>query len=208
MPVGMHATVPCKSSDTGYRTFDTIFAVETKGDEVVVMRYQHTSLRDAEKYHSEFGSAGFCRKGNYGMPRFTTNTMRVCVKDAVNVTYDATVPVQPHFLNGVQEFSDTEYCSDSPYQVPWTTVDSDKQHPQMKSVGNAPLYRGGKYSKDDVWPTGNREEEALNTRPGIKDQSWGDLCDDGDLLTCKEHEVCLVLVGCIVGRPYIDSRVP
>ena len=75
------------------------------------------------------------------MPQHVTNTMRVCTKDSVNVQYDAAVPVKPRFEGGVQAFSDKEYCSDSPFDVPWTVEDRAKAHPSMFSTGNAAMYR-------------------------------------------------------------------
>lgn len=107
-----------------------------------MFRYAHTALRDSADYHSTFGTAGFCRKGSYGMPRYVTNTMRVCTRDSINVQYDATVPVSPTFQgDGSVQFSDMEYCSDTPYDVPWTVDSVDVAHPSMFSVGNAPMYR-------------------------------------------------------------------
>lgn len=144
MPAGYHVTMPCNSQQTGYRTFDSAFVVERPGSDdqvAVTMRYVHTAVRDPEAYHSRFGTAGFCRRGNYGMPQFVTNTMRICTVDSVNVTYDATVPVKPRFNNGVEEFSSEEYCSDSPYEVPWSIDKAEDSHPSMFTVGNAPMYR-------------------------------------------------------------------
>jgi hypothetical protein len=72
---------------------------------------------------TRFGSASFCRKGNYGMPQFVTNTMRLCTRDAAGkVSYDATVPVKPRYYNAsARTYSQNpdftgaqEYCSSSP----------------------------------------------------------------------------------------------
>lgn len=145
MPVGYHVTLPCSASQTGYRTFDAAFVVERPGNDddtvAVTMRYVHTALRDPVEYHSTSGTAGFCRRGSYGMPRVVTNTMRVCTRDAVNVEYDATVPVKPRFKNGQQQFSDTEYCASTPYDVPWTIDSRDVAGQSMFSTGNVPMFR-------------------------------------------------------------------
>lgn len=113
-------TVPCQSSETAYRTFDSAFAVERNdGNFPVKMRYYHNALRERDTFHSEYGAAGFCRKGVYGMPRYITNTMRICTRDAANVQYDATVPVKPKYTNDTEQFSDDEHCSDNPFTTPW-----------------------------------------------------------------------------------------
>lgn len=143
MPVGYHVTLPCDKDQAGYKTFDAAFAVERPNNRVnVIMRYAHSTFRDQDDYHSTFGTAGFCRKGSYGMPRSVTNTMRLCTVDSVNVEYDATVPIRPRFSgNGFEQFSSTEYCSETPYEVPWAVDSRDVTHPSMFSVGNVPMYR-------------------------------------------------------------------
>jgi hypothetical protein len=142
MPAGYHVTLPCDKDQAGYRTFDAAFAVERPdGDVQVTMRYMHTALRDSELYHSTFGTAGFCRRGAYGMPPVVTNTMRVCTRDAVNVAYDAAVPVRPRFFANNTEEWGAEYCADSPYDIPWTIDDPAKAHPSMFAVGSIPMYR-------------------------------------------------------------------
>lgn len=46
-------TVPCSKDQTGYRTFDSAFAVD-RGDGTVAvsMKYVHTMLRDQDAFHS------------------------------------------------------------------------------------------------------------------------------------------------------------
>jgi hypothetical protein len=53
-PVGYHATVPCSKDETGYRVFDNVFVIDRgqNSDNVVVMRYMHSMVRDQEAYHS------------------------------------------------------------------------------------------------------------------------------------------------------------
>ena len=59
-PVGYHVTVPCSKDQTGYRTFDSAFAVDrSNGTMLVHMRYMHSMLRDQEAYHSRW--VGACR---------------------------------------------------------------------------------------------------------------------------------------------------
>jgi hypothetical protein len=190
-PVGYHVTVPCNKDQTGYRTFDAAFAVD-RGDgdlTVVQMKYQHNTVRDSETFHSQYGTAGFCRKGMYGMPQFVTNTMRLCTKDAINVEYDATVPVLPRWTTGAEAYGD-EHCSENPYEVPWTVEDKSIAHPSMLSIGNSPLWRGGAWDTSAQFPKTDRLVELQNTHPGIPDNSWGSSCTDGDLLYCTTDDEC------------------
>ena len=193
-PVGYHVTVPCHKDQAGYRTFDSAFAIEREDGEMglVHMKYQHNLARDPDTYHSEYGGAGLCRRGNYGIPKFQTNTMRVCTQDSIDVQYDATVPVLPKFTSGTQTYGD-EYCSDSPYDVPWTIDDKYITNPNMFSVGNLPLHRYDPYDTftGAKYPTADRLTEVQNTHPGIRDHSWGDSCTDGELLYCNEDADCV-----------------
>jgi hypothetical protein len=134
-PVGYHVTLPCDGADAAYRTFDSAFVMETDqlhGVFHVTMRYMHTMVRDITTASSEYGRAGFCRRGAYGMPTHLTNTMRVCTQDSTNVQYDATVPVKPKWntWKGREKKGD-EYCAESPYDVPWSidNIGLDISHP-------------------------------------------------------------------------------
>jgi hypothetical protein len=191
-PIGYHVTVPCNKDQTGYRTYDSAFAVDRGNGQltVVEMKYQHNSQRDPETFHSQFGTSGFCRKGMYGIPQFVTNTMRICTKDATGVQYDATVPVKPTWDDGVETYGD-EYCSQDPYEVPWTTDDPSVTHPSMFSIGNSPLWRGGIWTESGKFPSTDLIPELVNTHPGIPDNSWGASCTDGDLLYCTNDDDCV-----------------
>jgi hypothetical protein len=189
-PVGYHVTVPCDSTQTGYRTFDAAFAI-VRGDDVrVTMRYQHNLLRDPYTFQSQYGTTGFCRRGMYGMPQFVTNTMRVCTRDAINVEYDATVPVLPKW-NDLDNTYGEEYCSTTPYEVPWTVDDATDTHPSMFSTGNTALWRGDVWNDAANYPSADRLTELENTHPGIPDNSWGESCTDGDLLYCSSDDDCV-----------------
>lgn len=55
-PVGYHVTLPCSNDQAGFRTFDSMFAID-RGDGTLSvssmkMRYMHTMLRDQDAYHS------------------------------------------------------------------------------------------------------------------------------------------------------------
>jgi hypothetical protein len=139
-PVGYHVTLPCDGKDSSYRTFDSAFVMETdsdKGEFHVTMRYMHTMVRNITTASNEYGRSGFCRRGVYGMPTHVTNTMRVCIRDATNVQYDAAVPVHPKWLkeDGSESMGE-EYCSDTPYDVPWSidSIGFQSTHPGQYSI--------------------------------------------------------------------------
>lgn len=193
MPVGYHVTVPCNKYQTGFKTFDSAFAID-RGDSLVVkIRYMHTMLRDPDRYHSQYGTAGFCRVGNYGMPPFVTNTMRVCTRDAIDASYDATVPAMPRYKDGSSTpiYTDEESCSTSPYEVPWVFNDTMLANPSMLTIGNAPMYRAGAWGSYTKYPSNDRAREIQNTHTGTLDESWGDSCMDGELLFCDDNNPCV-----------------
>jgi hypothetical protein len=112
-----------------------------------------------------FGTASFCRQGNYGMPQFVTNTMRICTREASSkVSYDAAVPTAPRFYNATSgqysanpDFeSAPEHCSDSPFDVPWSLEDvSVAENPAaMFSVGSVPMWDGSRLSSNPKYPAG------------------------------------------------------
>lgn len=107
------------------------------------MPYVHTYAR--------YGTAGFCRSGSYGIPQFETNTMRICTLDAKDVQYDAAVPVGPKWKGAANTFSQTEYCSQSSSDVPWSLDDINDADPAMFSAGNycPPMTRSNTQSRLD-----------------------------------------------------------
>ncbi len=98
LPVGYHATTPCGSSETGYRTFDSAFAVErstARQYTVVKMVYQHDLTRDASRIDTHLGAGGVCRLSNLGMPFYQANTMQVCTRQLLgDGALDPAIPVQ------------------------------------------------------------------------------------------------------------------
>ena len=128
-PVGYHATLPCRKEEAGYRVFDNVFAIDRSSDDMVVVRYMHSMVRDQEAYHSRLGTAGLCRTGTYNASQYVTNTMRVCTKDAFSVEYDATVPIKPRWNSPDKMYSDEEFCADTEKDVPWSMDDSNIADP-------------------------------------------------------------------------------
>lgn len=146
------------------------------------------------------------------MPQFVTNTMRLCTKDAANAAaagggppmYDATVPVKPLYrTNGSATtttpiFSDEEYCSESPYDVPWSFEDAAMvENPSaMFSVGCVPMWDGSNASASSLYPQTGYVAQLQNTRPGSSFRTWGGAdgaCTDGELLTCTTDADCVPL---------------
>jgi hypothetical protein len=118
-----------------------------------------------------FAASSFCRTGNYGMPQFVTNTMRLCTREASSSAHDAYVPVKPVFyargnstspvLSSLPEEMSTNFdehwrqldidgvavgeaCSINPYQVPWTMEDKAFAENAVAgfSVGCVPMWDG------------------------------------------------------------------
>ena len=144
------------------------------------------------------------------MPQFVANTMRLCTKDAANAQsagggppmYDATVPVKPLYRTGgggrttTPIFSESEYCSDSPYDVPWSFDDaSNVENPSaMFSVGSVPMWDGAAISTGSKYPGDGYVSQLYNTNPGTSFRTWGGqdgACTDGELLACTTDADCV-----------------
>lgn len=196
-PVGYHVTVPCSKDETGYKVFDAAFAVDRTDTtvNVVTIKYVHTMLRDQEIYHSRFGTAGFCRSGNYGMPQFDANTMRVCTSDAEDATYDAAVPVKPKWKG---DFSSTEHCAPFSTDVPWSIDENNKADPAMFTVGNAPMWAAEAWATQSKYPNDNRIIDIMNANPGLRTvHDWqAQSCSSSPAeqqLVCTNHSDCMPL---------------
>ena len=185
MPAGYHVTLPC--DNCAHRTFDSAFAVYLEGQQKYMV-FHSILMRDHKSVSNEHGSSGFCRRGVYGMPMHVTNTMRICTRDAANARYDAAVPVRPLWSG---EFGD-EFCSDSPFDTPWNIDDkgSDEIHPGMHSVGHVPFFRYGQEAvgQKGVYPAMRHQIRLV--RPGVNDTSWGDDCENENLLSCSSDADC------------------
>lgn len=120
--------------------------------------------------------------------------MRICTRDAVNVSYDATIPAKPVWQ---EAYSSTEHCASSEKDVPWSMDDSNIADPGMFSAGNAPMWRGNVWDAAGLYPDANRLREINNTSPGLRSQNaWnaGCLRDDlKDVITCTQDSDCVSL---------------
>lgn len=171
---------------------------------------------------ARFGVSGFCRTGNYGMPQFATNTMRLCTKDAAaNAAYDASVPVAPvYYTNSSSyttnpQFDSQEQCSESPYEVPWSTEDAAQaENPAATfAVGCVPMWDGSALSQNAKYPSDAYDSQMYNMDPGMPSSEttgWGEGCMDGKLLECTKDSDCVPIGGasleCKHGVCVIDTR--
>lgn len=196
-PVGYHVTLPCHASETGHRTFDSAFVVESGDGETVKMVYQHDMLRDRQAAHSEFGAAGLCRRGSYGMPRALTNTVRACVRDAKGAEYDAHVPARPRYGDGrspAPEFEPERRCASTPYELPWHVKDPQDASVNMLSVGGVPMW-DGIYTQGAEYPDQAQViKQGVMAGSGSRD-GWGEHCSEGALLSCDDQHPCIPTGG-------------
>ena len=196
LPVGYHATTPCTSDETGYRTFDSAFAVErttTPGQYTVVkMVYQNDLTRDATKIDTHLGAGGICSASNFGMPFFQTNTMRVCTRQlSGSDTLDPAIPVTyPDYVDGLYG---PEVCSADSEDVPWYPL-QDRQDSALHSVGTVPNMPTDT-SADSTYPPTERYFGIGPQRQILEDiaafgQGWGTGCSDYELKECSSDLDC------------------
>lgn len=115
------------------------------------------------------------------MPQFVTNTMRVCTRDAADAQYDASVPAMPRYYDSTSSTYQTassnpehvwdgseEYCSDSPYDVPWSMEDPARaENPAaMFSTGCVPMWDGSPLASNPVYPSLAYTAQLENMDPG------------------------------------------
>jgi hypothetical protein len=161
-PVGYHVTLPC--TDANYRTFDAAWGYLKVGTDIKMIHVPH-AFRNETLSTNVFGAAGFCRTHNYGMPMKVVNTIRFCTKTD-NRAVDPTVPDGPALPPDWGQ----EYCTDSPYDVPW------KNGP--KSVGTFFNYLV------DI----------------AEYQEWGPNSGHSPLRTCSSNADCCSTCSCLLSK--------
>ena len=193
LPVGYHATVPCASNETGYRTFDTAFAVQRAPGQftVVKMVYQHDATRSAGAVDTESGAGGVCRASNLGMPTYQTNVMQICTRQLLGAdTLDVAIPglatsVFPDSLFG------PEKCSTSSVDTPWFDTQG-RQDSALHSVGtvpNFPLPGDTTYPPSgDFFGVGPKEQILSDLASG--GTGWGGGCSDFAIKECVTTSDC------------------
>ena len=116
-PVGFHVTVPPFADETAFRSFDNAFVVNVTESGEVVMVYEHEYMRNQTLMKNHFGASGVCNTISYGMPLFTTNTMRACTAVSENEYADPSVPLKANRglqnENTVSEKFLPETCGDN-----------------------------------------------------------------------------------------------
>ena len=177
-PVGYHVTVPCMAADTGYRSFDNVFAIDDDGN----MIFMEDQTRDMDKIDSHFGAGGLCRTSNFGFNMYVTNTMRICTRNRTDDNMDIHVPMTPKDPNAVFE---DEVCSTDSDQLQWSRgaagATPTKYDPLMTRVGTVPFFP----SRDaEVYPEYYTGAYTIGQVEDMQKQGWGGGCEDFELPVC------------------------
>lgn len=203
LPVGYHATTPCGSAETGYRTFDSAFAVErstASGQYTVVkMVYQHDLMRDASKIDTHLGAGGVCRLSNLGMPFYQSNTMQVCTRQLLgDGTLDPAIPVQD--TGGARDSAyGPESCSSDSADVPWHALQA-RQDSALHSVGTVPnmpdpLVDTTYPAADTYFGVGPKSKILQDLLDG--GTGWGKDCSDFAIKECSASSDCPLNYHCL-----------
>ena len=202
LPVGYHATTPCSSSETGYRSFDSAFAVErgTTGHYTVVkLVYQHDLTRDAGRVDTHLGAGGVCRLSNLGMPFYQANNMQVCTRQLLgDGTLDAAIPVQDAGGYSGEAYG-PESCSSDSADVPWYPL-QDRHDSALYSVGTVPNMPDT--SVDATYPPVDTHFGVGPRARVLQDLSsggtgWGEDCSDFAIKECTTSAECPLNYHCL-----------
>ena len=189
LPLGYHATMPCMSNDTGYRTFDSAFAVERVASgkfTLVRLVYQHDNTRDATVIDSHYGAGGVCRGSNVGLPMFSVNTMQICTQ-AVDSPVDIAIPGQP-----AASALGQQQCSPDSMMPVWFDPSSARQDSSLHSVGTVPnMPTGTSYPEKNIFSIG--PQAAIYAEEG-----FGASCAELVGRSCASSSECGVFI-CIRG---------
>ena len=191
LPVGYHATVPCSADETGYRSFDSAFAVERSAGEFTVARlvYQHDLTRAAQSVDAQAGAGGVCRGSNLGAPMVQTNTMQLCTRQQTAPDFlDPAVPAQP----APAPFGQEQCGSD----VPWFDPTGGLQDSALYSLGTVPNMPSGA-----TYPDPNRNfgigPKASILRDLEGGSGWGEGCSDFAVQECAAASDCPAPFLCV-----------
>ena len=188
-PVGYHVTVPCMAEDTGYRSFDNIFAADDD-DSMVFMEDQ---TRDIDKIDSLFGAGGLCRSTNFGFNMYKTNTMKICTRTRVDDNVDIHVP-KP--TGDDSDIFDSEYCSAQATDLPWGSAENSYYDPLMYAVGTVPFLPDADAPE---YPYTASAGYVMGPVEDVDSNHWGDGCADFDLPYCIDSSDCADGYNCISG---------
>ena len=202
LPVGYHATTTCSSDTTGYRTFDSAFAVErTLGQYTVVkMVYQHDITRNASSVDTQAGSGGLCSGANVGLPMVNTNTMLLCTR--IQSGQDTLDPALPVFSSYSDNYGQ-EQCSGDSLNPAWFDPTGSRQDSSLYSVGtvpNMPSSDASSYpqsldysSNFGIGPKSLIESDILQGGNG-----FGGKCSDFALTECVSDKNCPSSFFCLL----------
>ena len=199
LPVGYHATTSCSSDDTGYRTFDSAFAVERTAGQFTVARlvYQNDLTRAAATVDTLAGGGGVCRASNLGLPMLKTNRVCLCTRQQVgNDTLDIAVP--PHApLYTTTPLPDALYgaeaCAESSTEVGWFDV-RGVQDSALNSVGTVPNMPS---SSASTYPESLDHMHGVGPRTAMEAEGWGAGCSDFGVAECASTSDCPVDYICV-----------
>jgi hypothetical protein len=193
-PVGYHVTVPCMANETAYRSFAQYLALETDEDGPTLV-YHHDLLRDSSLIDTNFGVAGLCRTGTFGMPMPETNTMRYCTRVRNGGGEDFTLPVQDGVDNSDYGWTD-EKCTAASTDLPWPSqqvpgTGSDMYASFRFSVGTVPNMPA---PEAETYPDSFENLMSVGPIQEIQSRnSWGlggSRCSDPELYYCLTDEQC------------------
>ena len=207
LPVGYHATTSCSSDDTGYRTFDSAFAVERTSAvgqfTVVKMVYQNDLTRQASTVDTMAGGGGVCRSSNVGLPFVQTNRVRICTRMQPGDTLDPTIqPSSPLYASQLPDssFSTEERCSEDSSDTAWYDI-TGSQDSALHSVGTVPNMPGPTATSATSYPTrfmGVGPKTKIESDMQASGSGWGDGCSDFTLRECSSDSNCPTNHFCLV----------
>ena len=199
-PVGYHATTSCSSDDTGYRTFDTAFAVERTAAAgqftLVRMVYQNDLTREASTVDTMAGGGGVCRSSNVGLPFIQTNRVRLCTRlqlgdDTLDPAIQAGAPIYATPLPD-SAFSGEERCSEDSSETAWfdTTGVQDSALHSVGTVPNMPGTSATTYPETSQHFMGVGPKTRVDSDIQAGGSGWGDGCSDFALRECASDANC------------------
>ena len=179
-PVGYHVTVPCDSSESGYRTFDNVFVLDTDASGEPVMVFVEDQSRDADLVDSNFGSGGLCRGTNFGFDMYETNTMRVCTRVTDGEDVDIHVPAGKNTRLGIG----LPRCSESSRDIPWGDFSFyDYYDAAFYTVGTVPNLPT---TSAIVYPEDSLKMLVVGPQHRMSTEGWGAKCQDLVIPNCSE----------------------
>jgi hypothetical protein len=213
LPVGYHATTSCSSDDTGYRTFDSAFAVERTAAPgqftLVKMVYQNDLTRQASTVDTIAGGGGVCRASNVGLPMVQTNRVRLCTRmqSGDDVLDPAIQPDSPIYAAPLSDsaFSSVEHCSDDSFETVWYDL-TGIQDSALHSVGTVPNMPSTTASAmhDSTYPENSQSFMGVGPKTRVNSDiqaggsGWGVGCSDFALKECVSNANCPVDHFCLL----------